>query len=128
MIKGRLPHERVFVNRRKEPLTRFGIHALVKRYATSACLKLPSLGAKEVSPHTVRHTTAVHLLRAGVDLNTIRAWLGHVSLDTTNVYAEIDLQMKANALAHCEIFASATPEARRNWHDNPDVMSFLRSL
>jgi site-specific recombinase XerD len=46
---------------------------------------------------TIRHTTAVHLLRAGVDINTIRAWLGHVSLDTTNVYAEIDLTMKAKS-------------------------------
>ena len=43
----------------------------------------------------IRHTTAVHLLRAGVDINTIRAWLGHVSLDTTNIYAEVDLEMKA---------------------------------
>ena len=50
-------------------------------------------------PHVLRHTTAVHLLRAGVDINTIRAWLGHVSLDTTNVYAEVDLEMKARALS-----------------------------
>ena len=55
----------------------------------------------------IRHTTAVHLLRAGVDINTIRAWLGHVSLDTTNVYAEVDLEMKAKALSTCEI-----PESR----------------
>ena len=54
---------------------------------------------KRVSPHTIRHTTAVHLLRAGVDINTIRAWLGHVSLDTTHIYAEVDLEMKAKALA-----------------------------
>jgi site-specific recombinase XerD len=46
-----------------------------------------------------RHTTATHLLRAGVDINTIRAWLGHVSIDTTNIYAETDLEMKAKALA-----------------------------
>jgi len=81
---------------------------------------------KKVSAHTIRHTTAVHLLRADVDINTIRAWLGHVSLDTTNVYAEIDLEMKAKALAHCEIFSSG--QTTKHWKDNPGLMAFLRSL
>jgi len=48
--------------------------------------------------YQIRHTTATHLLRAGVDINTIRAWLGHVSINTTNIYAETDLEMKAKAL------------------------------
>lgn len=87
---------------------------------------MPSLCTKQVSPHAIRHTTAVHLLRAGVDINTIRAWLGHVSLDTTNIYAEVDLEMKAKALAHCEIF-SAEQETQR-WNDQPQLMAFLRSL
>jgi site-specific recombinase XerD len=65
--------------------------------------ELPSIAKKRVSPHTIRHTTATHLLRSGVDINTIRAWLGHVSLATTNVHAEVDLEMKAKALANCEI-------------------------
>lgn len=76
--------------------------------------------------HTIRHTTAVHLLRAGVDINTIRAWLGHVSLDTTNIYAEVDLEMKAKALAHCEILSEV--KEIRTWNTNPDLMAFLRSL
>jgi len=59
----------------------------------------PSLANKAISPHVIRHTTATHLLRAGVDINTIRAWLDHVSIDTTNVYAEVDLQTKAQMLA-----------------------------
>lgn len=88
----------VFVNRRGQPLTRYGVHDLVARYGTSVAHRLPSLQQKRVSPHTIRHTTATHLLRAGVDINTIRAWLGHVSVDTTNVYAEIDLASKAKAL------------------------------
>jgi site-specific recombinase XerD len=58
---------------------------------------------KRIAPHTIRHTTATHLLRAGVDINTIRCWLGHVSLETTNIYAETDLAMKAKALAMCEV-------------------------
>ena len=54
----------------------------------------------------IRHTTATHLLRAGVDINTIRAWLGHVSIDTTNVYAEVDLETKAQMLAACGSFTA----------------------
>ncbi len=73
-----------------------------------------------------RHTSAVHLLRAGVDINTIRAWLGHVSLETTNIYAEVDLEMKAKALAHCEIFSSG--KAAKNWKEQPKLMAFLKAL
>ena len=75
----------------------------MERYAAKVAAKMPSVATKRVSPHTIRHTTATHLLRAGVDINTIRAWLGHVSLATTNVYAEVDLEMKAKALANCEV-------------------------
>ena len=84
-------------------MTRFGIHRLVTRYAEQASRTVPSMATKRVSPHTIRHTTAVHLLRAGVDINTIRAWLGHVSLDTTHIYAEVDMEMKAKALARVDI-------------------------
>jgi site-specific recombinase XerD len=66
-------------------MTRFGIHRLVAHYARLAFNSTPSLSVKRVSPHTIRRTTAVHLLRSGVDINTIRAWLGHVSLDITHV-------------------------------------------
>ena len=74
-----------------------------------------------------RHTTATHLLRAGVDINTIRAWLGHVSIDTTNVYAEVDLETKAQMLAVCASFTSGKV-TRRRWRDDPSLMQFLRSL
>ena len=63
---------------------------------------MPTLRTKRVSPHTIRHTTAMHLLRSGVDINTIRVWLGHVSMQTTHLYAESDMSMKAKALAQCE--------------------------
>ena len=78
-----------------------------------------------MSPHTLRHTTAVHLLRAGVDINTIRAWLGHVSLETTNRYAEVDLEMKAKALATCTVTNSERTPA---WRKDQDLMAFLSSL
>ena len=125
LIAGRMPNEKVFLNRCKQPITRFGIYAVVRRYVQKAGKRIPSLLTKRVSPHTIRHATAVHLLRAGVDINTIRAWLGHVSLDTTNIYAEVDLQMKARALAHCEI--SGTRTTRTGWH-TPGLMAFLKAL
>jgi site-specific recombinase XerD len=126
IVASRDPKERVFLNRCGRPITRFGIHTMVERYVPKVVELVPSLAAKRVSPHTIRHTTAVHLLRAGVDINTIRAWLGHVSVDTTNVYAEIDLTMKAKALATCDI--GAKTKARKRWRENSSLMSFLRSL
>ena len=87
---------------------------------------MPSLATKRVSPHTIRHTTATHLLRAGVDINTIRAWLGHVSLATTNVYAEVDLEMKAKALARCEVEEEG--QAQQPWREDKGLMEFLRNL
>jgi len=78
-----------------------------------------------VSPHTIRHTTATHLLRAGVDINTIRAWLGHVSVTTTNVYAEADLEMKAKALANCEV---KEERPKRPLREDKGLMEFLKTL
>jgi integrase/recombinase XerD len=65
--------DHVFLNRYGEPITRFGIHTMVERYVRKTLPTMPSLAGKRVSPHTIRHTTATHLLRAGVDINTIRA-------------------------------------------------------
>src|SRR5437588_343999 len=73
LIANRSPEQRVFLNRSAHPITRFGIYAMVERYAERAREKMPSLANKRVNPHTIRHSTACHLLRAGVDINTIRA-------------------------------------------------------
>jgi len=125
-VGGRHAQERVFLNRCNRPITRFGVHAMVERYISKLSAELPSLASKQVSPHTIRHTTAVHLLRAGVDINTIRAWLGHVSIDTTNIYAEVDLEMKARALAKCDVGETSQPSHR--WSEDSSLMAFLRSL
>lgn len=125
LINQRAATEQVFLNRRGQPLTRFGIHSLVERYAEPATIAVPSLSKKRVSPHTIRHTTATHLLRSGVDINTIRAWLGHVCLSTTNVYAEVDLDMKAKALARCEI---QDDKPKKPWRESSGLMEFLRNL
>lgn len=116
----------VFLNRFNQPMTRSGIHALVKRCASRACTVQPSLVGKNVHPHVIRHTTASLLLQAGVDINTIRGWLGHVSLTTTNIYAEINLQTKARALAACEVEGDAS--GGQHWRDQPNLMEILRTL
>ena len=126
LIGDRAPTERVFLNRCQRPLTRFGLHTMVERYAHKASTQIPSLATKRVSPHSIRHTTAVHLLRAGVDINTIRAWLGHVSIETTNIYAQVDLAMKSKALALCEVDASYPSGA--HWLEDESVMAFLATL
>ena len=102
LIASREQNEHVFLNRLGQPLTRFGVHNLVGRYVKKILSSSPSLKNKRISPHTIRHTTATHLLNAGVDINTIRAWLGHVSINTTNIYVEVDMEIKAKALASCE--------------------------
>jgi integrase/recombinase XerD len=126
LIANRSTEACVFLNRCGRPITRFGVHALIERYAHKAQVQMPSLAEKRISPHTIRHSTATHLLRAGVDINTIRAWLGHVSLDTTNIYAEMDLEMKAKALAKCEVAEASEPQ--RHWREDPALMTFLRAL
>lgn len=125
LVTGRPPSETVFLSRSRRALTRFGVRLLVQRYARKASARCASLKRKDVSTHTIRHTTAVHLLRAGVDINTIRAWLGHVSLNTTNIYAEVDLEMKAKALAACAV-TERTPAGQ--WRKDPGLMGFLRAL
>ena len=115
----------VFVTRSGQPLTRYGIHTLVERHAHQAALKVPALRAKRVSPHTIRHATAMGLLRSGVDINTIRIWLGHVSLQTTHIYAESDLKMKAEALARCE---APLLQPGKNRTAQKDLMGFLQTV
>ncbi len=122
----RKPSEPVFLNRTGRPITRSGVHALVKRCAKRASANVPSLANKTVGPHVIRHSTATHLLRSGVDINTIRGWLGHVSLDTTNIYAEINLEAKAKALATCTFTDKQGSET--SWRKQPELMEFLRNL
>jgi len=126
LVGVRTSQERVFLNRLGQPLTRFGIYALVRRTVAQAARIVPSLTTKRVSPHCIRHASACHLLRAGVDINTIRAWLGHVSLSTTNVYAEVDLEMKAKALARTDLGDEIA--AAKRWRKDPGLIGFLKSI
>lgn len=125
LITGRGGDDHLFRNLRGAALTRFGIYRLVEQAGIRASCTSPTLRSRRISPHIIRHTTAVHLLRAGVDINTIRAWLGHVSIDTTNIYAEVDLEMKAKALGRCEIVAE---KRTRPWRSDTTLMAFLKAL
>lgn len=122
------PDAPVFLNVRGQPFTRFGVHTLVERAGEKAAKVVPSLREKQVSPHVVRHTVAVHLLRSGVDINTIRAWLGHVNLGTTNRYAEVDLEMKAKALQACTFEGDRKKGRTLRKADSRDLMPFLTTL
>ena len=124
LTTGRPEKDKLFLNRYGEPLTRFGIYGVVRECVAEAAKRMPSLLSKRVSPHTLRHTTATHLLRAGVDINTIRSWLGHVSLDTTQVYAEVDLEMKARALQKCDL----GDRKKIATADHQGLMAFLKTL
>ena len=120
-IADRAGEDAVFVSRLGTPFTRFGVYRLIERCAA----QVPELAGRTVTPHVLRHTTACHLVLAGVDINTIRAWLGHVSISTTNIYAEIDLTLKANAVALCEV---GQPRPARSWKEDKDLMAFLKAL
>jgi integrase/recombinase XerD len=120
-ILGRAADDAVFVSRLGKPFTRFGIYRLIERCAA----RVPELADRTITPHVIRHTTACHLVLAGVDINTVRAWLGHVSISTTNIYAEIDLTLKASAVALCEV---GHPRPGRSWKEDKDLMAFLKSL
>jgi site-specific recombinase XerD len=96
--KSAPPESPVFTARSGLPLTRYGIYKLVRRHTRQLCKVQAGRPQRNISPHVFRHTAAVHLLEAGVEVNVIRAWLGHVGLETTNRYAEINVRMKQKAL------------------------------
>jgi site-specific recombinase XerD len=125
-----LPAAPVFVSRSGRALTRFGIYKIVRRYARSVVAQGKLSPTKPVSPHTFRHTAAMHLLESGVEVNVIRGWLGHASLETTNRYAEITPRLKEAALQACEPPTSDTDSSRRKvvWQDDDSLLQWLESL
>jgi integrase/recombinase XerD len=119
--------DNVFLNARGEPLTRFGVRYIIRSRIAAATGHCQSLTKKKVSPHTFRHTTAMHLLQSGVDLAVIKNWLGHVSLDTTHAYVEIDLEMKRKALSSCAPVCKVD-KLHHLIKQNKDIICWLESL
>ena len=123
------PEAAVFRSQRGGALTRFGIYKIVRRHAAFLDKDSTRRG-RRITPHVVRHSTAVHLLEGGVELNVIRGWLGHVSLDTTNRYAEISLRTKEAALSTCTPPMIATRGFARKapWLTDASLLEWLDSL
>jgi site-specific recombinase XerD len=117
----------LFRNHVGKPLTRFGIGYLLRKYAGRAAQREKTLTTKHVHPHILRHTTAVHLLQAGVDLVTISHWLGHASVETTNRYAAIDLDTKRAALEKAGHLGPAVPAAP-SWRTDASILEWLEAL
>jgi site-specific recombinase XerD len=118
--------EPIFVNRYGRPLGAAGVRFKLDQYVEAAAQRVPSLGSKHVSPHTFRHTAAVQLVSAGVDVTVIRSWLGHARLDTTNHYARANVDAKRKAL---ELVDSTTrPGKPPRWKRDAELLSWLDSL
>ena len=116
----------IFVNRYGAPLSASGVRFKLATYVEAATRAATSLASKRVTPHSFRHATAVHLVAAGVDITVIRSWLGHVSLDTTNHYAQANLETKRQAL---DRVGHPKPTGKRpSWKRDQSVLAWLDSL
>ncbi len=114
----------LFPNLRGGRLSNDGIQYLLKKHVVKACETCPSLGNKRIHPHVLRHTAAMELLHAGVDTSVIALWLGHESVETTQIYLEADLAMKKKLLE------KVSPHNEKTVHYKPDdtLLAFLKSL
>jgi integrase/recombinase XerD len=121
---GGSEQSQLFPNRYGDPLTRSGVENRLQRAVSFAVKKCPSLRGKDVSPHTLRHTTAMHLLQAGVDITVIALWLGHESTETTHQYVEADMEMKKRVLDQID---SLTTSPKRMPKADP-LVEFLKKL
>lgn len=127
-LKQRQPTQpathQLFLNANGGSITRFGIRHITRKYGAVAQAKQPSVKVKPLNPHTIRHTTAMHLLRSGNDINMVSYWLGHADLNTTHVYVEIDMEMKRRMLAKAD-----APRIGRKapWH-RPHILTWLKQL
>jgi site-specific recombinase XerD len=118
--------EHLFRNRYGAGLTASGFRFRLRNYVKAAAATQPSLSRKKVTPHTFRHTIAVHLVAAGVDVTVIRSWLGHAHLDTTNLYAEANIETQRKALEKAD--PRLRNSKRPRWKRDADLLAWLDSL
>jgi len=119
------PEAHVFVNHRGAPLSRFGIRHILGKCFVRAGDDAPNLRKKRLHPHSMRHSTAVALLKSGVDLSTISHLLGHASPTTTSRYAKVDLEMKRKAIARVK---PVSRRSRTPWSKDSTILDWLESL
>jgi integrase/recombinase XerD len=119
-----LPADPLFITRRGTPLSRDALERRIARYTATAAPSCPALREKKVSPHVLRHSAAMRLLNAGVDISVIALWMGHENIATTQVYIHADLALKERAIARTAL--PGTPPGR---YQPPDaVLAFLDGL
>ena len=118
----------LFRSSRGSPLTRDGAAYLLRKYVRVAAQQLPVLRKRRVSPHVMRHSCAVALLQAGIDVTVIRDYLGHASVATTSRYITTNLQMKREVLEAFWKRSGLDPKAPRKWRPPPKLLAFLESL
>lgn len=110
----------LFFNQKGQALSRYGITYILKKYVSQAELDSDT---RKISPHVLRHTKAMHLLRAGVNMIYIRDFLGHVDISTTEVYARIDAEMKRKVFE--EKVPNFTPNTTMPWEEDKDLLQWL---
>ncbi len=116
--------EHLFLNIKAEPMTRFGIGRRLEKYVEMASKKCPSLCNRRVTPHVIRHTTALHLIEADNDIAVVKDWLGHADLKTTILYVEVSIERKRKALEKLPPPDGGVPPETPNWKQ-PDLIKFL---
>jgi site-specific recombinase XerD len=119
--------DHLFLNANGNPITRFGILYIIKQYAKSAGEKCSSINNKVVAPHTLRHSTAMHLIRSGCDINMVSNWLGHADINTTHIYAEIDMDIKRKMLQISPAPKTSKKSKTPKWQ-KPDILKWLEDL
>jgi integrase/recombinase XerD len=118
----------LFRNRNGAPLTRFGVRYLLRKYVSAISERVTTIGGKRLHPHSMRHTTALCLLKSGVDFATTSQWLGHSTLNVTMRYARSDIDLKRAALSQVFPDAIAPPKAGHLRIDGAELTNWLRRL
>jgi site-specific recombinase XerD len=123
-LRDASPRAHLFPSGRGQRLSRSSVTQRLGQAVTQAACTLPALADRPISPHTIRHTTAMHLLQSGVDITVIALWLGHEHPSTTHIYMEADLAMKEQALSRLQPIVTAP----RRYRPPDQLMAFLQSL
>jgi len=114
----------LFPNKRGKTMSRWGITNRLSEAVSKLSVSRPSLKNRSISPHTIRHTTAMHFLQAGIDITTVSMWLGHESIETTQIYVTADMEMKEKAL---KTLQEPTTKAFR-FKPSDSLLAFLENM
>ena len=128
VVRQAQPGDSIFLNLRGKLLTRDGVAYILNKHVSMVAREIPSLRRQHITPHVFRHSCAVALLQAGVDVTVIRDYLGHASITTTSRYITTNLKMKREVLEAFWQRAGISPAHVTPWEPKPDLLAFLSSL